>query len=431
LVDISNTRDAFSGLSGRCFYHNHNSELGGVVLSDDKPNTHDNAIGWGILLFVLFLIFILFWYFQGDNIKDAARWVRVAEMWLVTWFTTDDYLISWHGKEIPFVSVYEAANLTTKDELSSDAMSLISTAAMYPYRYIFTVILTLLGFWALLAGPKTQFRTTLGLDNLIKRQARIFPAISPFVTFNPSNQPPRPPGAPVPAELPSFSEALSPEEWVAYFEVPVPDGKVDADAAARAFAKQLGAPWRGPVHMKPYRQVLLAAFCLKSLRKRAEADDMLGRLAKCWSFEGGLKLDPVLLRDARRILNNRDMSGKILSKCNQHAYENTALLRALATAREEGGVMAPAQFVWMRGYDRTLWYPLNNLGRQAYHMEALGAMCHYKAEKGAQRPIPRPKMEDAVKAISDHMMSSNARPIPQLDYSKSKKRGIKKLKSGS
>jgi intracellular multiplication protein IcmP len=155
---------------------------------------------------------------------------------------------------------------------------------------------------------------------------------------------------------------------------------------------------------------------------------MLGRLAACWTFQKGFRVDSRLLNEARSILKNRDMSGKILSKCNQHAYENTAMLRALATAREEGGVLAPAQFVWMRGYDRALWYPLNNLGRQAYHMEALGAMCHYKAEKTTQRPIPRPKMEDAVKSISEYIASPNARPIPPLAYGKDGKRGVKKVK---
>lgn len=158
---------------------------------------------------------------------------------------------------------------------------------------------------------------------------------------------------------------------------------------------------------------------------------MVGRIAKCWTFEKGLQLskDSRLLKDARATLKNRDISGPTLRKVNQHAFQTTAMLRALATAREEGGVMAPAQFVWLRGYDRTLWYPLNNLGRQAFHMEAFGAMAHFKAEKMTQRPIPRPKVEAAIDSISEYMKSEKARPIPQLDYSRSKKRGIKKPKS--
>ena len=350
-------------------------------------------------------------------------------MWVASLVVDEEkYMISYNGHDVPLKIIYESAKATPKEELSSDAMGLISVAAMTPYKYLATAILLVLGFWALFYGPKSQFRRVLDLNHLIKQQSGAFTPIAPFVSFNPSTQPPRPPGAPVPAELPSFAEALGPEEWIAYYDVPVPDGKVDAEAAARAFSKQLGAPWKGPLHMKPYRQILLAAFCLKSLRKRTESDNMLGRLAACWTFQKGFRVDSRLLNEARSILKNRDMSGKILSKCNQHAYENTAMLRALATAREEGGVLAPAQFVWMRGYDRALWYPLNNLGRQAYHMEALGAICHYKAEKMTQRPIPRPKMEDAVKSISEYIASPNARPIPPLAYGKDGKRGVKKVK---
>ncbi|HBR69471.1 MAG TPA: type IV secretion system protein, partial [Rhodospirillaceae bacterium] len=136
--------------------------------------------------------------------------------------------------------------------------------------------------------------------------------------------------------------------------------------------------------------------------------------------------DRGLVREARAVLRNKDLAGKTLAKANQHAFETTALLRALATAREEGGVLAPAQFVWLRAHDRQLWYPLNNMGRQSFHMEALGAMSHYKAEKLTQRPIPVAKVKDAVDTIMGYMSSGRARPIPQLDYSASKKRGVKK-----
>ena len=56
-------------------------------------------------------------------------------------------------------------------------------------------------------------------------------------------------------------------------------------------------------------------------------------------------------------------------------------------------------------------------------------MAHFRVEKRAKRPIPKPKVDDAVKSITDYMETLDARPIPTLDYSASKdKRGIKKLK---
>ena len=155
---------------------------------------------------------------------------------------------------------------------------------------------------------------------------------------------------------------------------------------------------------------------------------MLGRLARCWTLKNGLSLskDPKLLKNAQAVLRNKDIAGPTLAQANRHAFETTALLRALQYAREEGGVLAPAHFVWLRAHDRTLWYPLNNMGRQSFHTEALGAMAHFKAEKLTQRPIPIPKLENALQTLQEYMSSGKARPIPQLDYSKSKKRGVKK-----
>jgi intracellular multiplication protein IcmP len=305
-------------------------------------------------------------------------------------------------------------------------MDVISTLAMAPLKLPLAIIIAVMGIWCMMYGPGTHNRRKMNLDGLIGHQAKVFPVIAPFVKFNPSTQPPRPPGAPVPAELPAFAEALAPEEWLAYHNIPVPDGKIDRQAAYMAFAKQLGPRWQGWEGLPAYKQILLASMCLRAARKRIPSDEMLGALAQCWSFDKGLVLDPKLVREARAILKNKDMSGPLLRKANQHAFQTTALIRALATAREEGGVMAPATFVWLRAHDRTLWYPLNNLGRQAFHMEAFGAMAHYKMEKMTQRPIPRPKVESAIDVLEEYMRSDKARPIPQLDYKGSKKRGIKK-----
>lgn len=418
-----------SSSASRVFYNCYCIIVGRVFVSENANTTYNGAIGWAILLAVLFCLLVLLWYFQADNIRNGIRWMRVGEMWVSSIFVGDDYIVTKDGTKIGTLGeIRKLAAEIPKHKLNSTIMDIIALAALWPMRYAFTILLLFLAFWGLYFGPKSHYRRTLDLNHLIKRQAPNFPIISPFVTFNPTNQPPRPPGSPVPAELPPFAEALGPEEWLAYFDIPAPDGKVDPNAAGRAFTQQLGKPWRGPMHLEPYRQVLLAAFCLKAARKRAEADEMLGQLATGWSNDRGLKIPPALLRKARKILKDRDLSGKTLSKCNQHAYENTAMIRGLLTAREEGGVLAPAQFLWLRAYDRVLWYPLNNLGRQAFHLEALGAMCHYKAEKLVQRPIPRPKVEDAIQSITDYMSSQNARPIPPLDYGKSKKRAIKKVR---
>lgn len=402
-------------------------------MSDGAEGGSDKILGWFAIICILLVLFWVFWYFYEFRVKDAVRWIRYFEMWLPSLLVSKDFVVEINGVEYNYLNIYnnQVAEIP-RENLTNEVMNIISNLAMAPFRIFFAIILGIMGFWTLLKGPGTQYRRKMGINELIKAQARNFPILTPFIKFNPSDMPVRPPGSPVPAELPLFSEALGPEEWIAFNGVPIPDGKIDEDFAARIFTKQLGAPWRGPMKLSPYRQVLLAAFCLKASRKRSDADDMLGKLAECWSAQGGLKLESSLLSKARKILKNKDLSGKVLSRCSQHAFQNTAMIRALQTAREEGGVLSPSQFLWLRGHDRTLWYPLNNLGRQAFHMEALGVMSHYKAEKRTSRPIPRPKVNDAVKSISDYMQSNIARPVPALDYSNAtKKRSVKKLKGSA
>ncbi len=398
-------------------------------MADQKANTgSENAVGWFILGCVFVALFALFWYYNEFKVKSAIRWVRWSEMWVWSLVLDEDYTVTYKGMPVHYDTWLDAIPLIPEKELNDETMAVIATLAMAPIKFPIALILGIIGLWCLQYGPGTNNRRKMNLDSLINAQAKNFPVIAPFVKFNPSKQPPRAPGAPVPAELPLFAEALGPEEWLAYHSIPIPDGNVDRQASYLAFAQQLGPRWAGWEKLPPHKQILLACFCLKASRKRKEADSMIGRIAECWSFEKGLSLnkDRKLLSDARAVLKNKELSSLVLRRANQHAFHSTAMLRALATAREEGGVLAPAQFVWLRAFDRTLWYPLNNLGRQAFHMEAFGAMAHYKIEKMTQRPIPRPKVEAAIDTIVTYMQSDRARPIPQLDYKGSKKRGVKK-----
>lgn len=402
-------------------------------MADKHSGSADAAIGLFLIGCVLAALMWLIWQFQEEQIQSAIRWLRHGQMWLASFFIDDDKALLWGAKETTFGAVMQAAETIPPGKITGEFLNKLSIHALNPYKWFIVAAMGLMALYLYYKGPEAENRTKFSTDTLIKRQSSNFPYITPFIEFNPSKMPPRPPGAPIPADMPLFAEALSPEEWLAINVIPVPDGKPEETATAKAFAQQLGPRWKGPMDLAPYKQIFLAACCLKAVRKRAEADEMLGRLAICWSHDKGLQLnrDSKLLPEARKILKDKKISSGTLGYCNQHAWQTTALIRALFYARSEGGVLSPAQFLWLRGHDRGLWYPLNNLGRKSFHTEALGAMCHYRAEKMAQRPIPRPKVDDAVKSIMEYMASDMSRPIPQIDYSKSKKRGIKKPKGSA
>ena len=136
-------------------------------------------------------------------------------------------------------------------------------------------------------------------------------------------------------------------------------------------------------------------------------------MAACWSADKGFRPTPQLKKVIRNTLRDPKVCRDLNRVSKKHAYVTTALLRALQRAREEGGVSAPAQFVWLRGFDRSLWYPLNNLGRRSYHAEAAGALAHYTNELIADQKIPSPRFEEVIKVFEKTLTGPDARRVPE------------------
>jgi intracellular multiplication protein IcmP len=251
---------------------------------------------------------------------------------------------------------------------------------------------------------------------LIKDLSSVFPVISPIIDFNPLKDNSRMPGRPVPSKLPPMAEALSPEEWVAYHGIPVHQGQMDTHYVRKAFAKQLKDRWQGIQNQPNHIKALFAAFALKNAKRREGSDQLLGEIAQCWSLDKGLDLSHGVRRKIKSILKDPNLGGAMAKVADNHGFTTTAMMKCLQNARQQGGVLAPATFVWLRAEDRTLWYPLNNLGRRSYHSEAAGAMAHFRSEKIAGRPIPTPKVKSAVEGLQNYL-NSTAIPIPERDYS--------------
>ena len=84
----------------------------------------------------------------------------------------------------------------------------------------------------------------------------------------------------------------------------------------------------------------------------------------------------------------------------------------LNTARKRNGVLAPAQFSWLKLVDRPLWYALQSLGFETEgtgrylhpnpRVEAVGARDHWAVERAADIPIPKPTFDRALIALRRH-----------------------------
>ncbi len=365
----------------------------------DKPK-HDTPMLFGLIVMTITLISIAFWMVLSVQISSGIRWFRVAQLKIASLFTDKfdvllQQLIALRPEEI---TPFYLARMTE----ASNGMLLQPLAGLM-------IAMAILCYFKRTKHPWVR---KFDVEKMIAEQATNFPVTDPVVKFNPLKANYRTPGSPVPSRLPLFAEALSPEEWVAFHSIPVTEGAIDTDAARRAFVRQLGGRWKGAEALPLHLRALFVAFSMKANGQRVESDYFLGRLAKYWQPGRGLKLPSDLRAEIKRKLADPKF-GRVTEKiAAQHAFVATAMLRCLQVAREQGGVLAPAQFVWLRAADRTLWYPLNNLGRGAVHTESAGAIAHFRAEKAADKPIPNPQVDAAIEGLKAYLHDNAVTVFP-------------------
>lgn len=396
-----------------------------------KQETSDYHIVFIALFLVLTLV--IFWHFFRGPILEGLRWLRLGELWIVGLFTHEQdacqqWLLQAHvGPPDLSVKMMKLANdcFGSADlmalppqargeyySLTGYSMGEIERRAAHYLRWLLVAGFVSVAVYVFYFSPRNKFRTTHTVETFIQTQAKMWPVISPVVDFNPIKSSARIPGDMMPEKLPLFAEAMSPEEWLSWHRIPVTNGIVDREASRRALILQLGPRWTGIEGQAPYIQALFAAFALKGGQKREESDEFLGKIALCWNHKTGFRISPEVAAETKKILADTKLGGVAAHEAMKHAYRTTALLGVLRWARAMGGVLAPAQFLWLRGTDRTLWYALNNLGRRSYHAEGAGAIAHYMAEIAAKKPLPIPRVDTAIVTLNQFLADPNKRPLP-------------------
>ena len=116
-----------------------------------------------------------------------------------------------------------------------------------------------------------------------------------------------------------------------------------------------------------------------------------------------------------RYINCKPMQA-ILSK---HAYVRTVLFSMFISARSLG-VLPPADMRWMRFYDRTLWYVLQNFGRQGAYAEGGAVHVHYLYEIKSGEPLVEPQLDKAISALEAALTAFKYRPADREAYRKGK-----------
>jgi intracellular multiplication protein IcmP len=284
----------------------------------------------------------------------------------------------------------------------------IGTAVRIPAACI---MLVLAGICMAFAAP-SRFKRAFDMDGLIAEQAKSFPATAAFLRRHLRLIEPE--KTPRPADY-----AQTPEEWIALHATRKNVGFVEDDAH-RALVAQLGPRWTGVEQAAPHVRALFVVFALHLAERREEAQKLLGEMSESLADPGEethagpeapLVLPPAMIAKADAMLASLafDIRSPAARITAAHAYTRPALMGLLNDSRLAAGVLAPAQFAWLKLIDRPLWYALHSLGFETEgfgrylhpnpRIEAAGARDHWAIERIAKRPVAIPDVERALEAV--------------------------------
>jgi len=267
------------------------------------------------------------------------------------------------------------------------------------YKYPVAIILGILGLIIFIKSPGNKFSQTFNMQNFREHEKTNWPQIIAASKVDLVK---------TPATEGPWASSLSPMEFAKQHKLldiivnPNPNpllgelgkvAKLREGAARQIFAAQLGYVWQGPDSLPVHTKALFAIFAAIANQDRDEAFALLRQ------YNTSLQYKDAPNYSGYEKLLEKHKNSKLIKKIeNRHSYVMTVMAALLELARTDG-VLACADFLWLKTVDRQLWYMLNNVGRRSAYPEVAGAVAHWRIEARMQRKLITPMVEEAVKSL--------------------------------
>jgi intracellular multiplication protein IcmP len=345
-----------------------------------------------IIALIAFVGFVI-WLTAGEQLKEAFLWLRRYQL-----IALDNIL-----SPLKILDVHETTEwirTATRNDLTlTNAKSLSELTGKY-YRYFYGVFLIGFAWRIFLKNPLARYKKKYTLKSLAQQEQKNWPQIQSVIRFDLINED---------LEQGPWAMAMTPMQFAKKYQLTTveyaPQGSLFAKTkgpefsvvlnrtrAERAFAAQLGRPWRGPAALPTHRRAIFAALIARGCRDSDKSKALVAHLASS-AASGKLNISGVDELIAKHFKNRQ-----VQEMCAMHAYELTMMISLMQFARQDG-VVASADFLWVKPIDRRLWLTLNNVGRQTPGAEVGGLYNHWYHECELKSPMSMPIVDGAVEAL--------------------------------
>ncbi|MFM2322458.1 MAG: component of Dot/Icm secretion system [Pseudomonadota bacterium] len=353
-----------------------------------QQQSGDNSLAPLWIVVCLFLFGWLIWAFFHTQIVAFLLQIKIFEARLIAFaLPTMASLVSsmkqLHPGEVAFTQL----------------LALSGQVGSY-LRYPIILLLLILAIIIYFSHINLQFKRFYTMKSLAEAERKNWPQISPVIPLDLVKQD---------IDKGPWAMALSPMQFAKKYQLLQEEKTVSAmtmaakishqvtvsikrEAAHHVFVLQCGEYWQGVEYLTPTTKALFAIFAARINQDRDGALKLLLQIAES-STSGRLNFSGV---DA--LLAKHQHNKLVHRVIHSHAYVLTVMASLLVLARKEG-VLATAEFLWLKPKDRLLWFMLNSVGRQTAFAEVSGPFAHWNVERIMGRRLMVPMVDEAVNGL--------------------------------
>ncbi len=351
----------------------------------------DNSTGilWGMA--GIFVVILAGWFLLHDPIVKGYFAIKRFEIQIVNLFVSS------------LTDLRLSLATVNPSTVSFNQLLAVGTQVGELIKYPIMGLILFLAVILYTTSSKLGFRKIHSMESLLEQERNNWPVINPVKGLDLVN---------TDIDEGPWAMFIPPMDFAKKYHLlkkelkPLAEGKLNKShkievsiikaKANQIFVRQLGQPFQSVEKMPIHYRALFASFAAKANADRDSSLELLHQIGLS-SAGGSTSLN---FKGADTLLQ-KHLGTKLVQKVlQQHGYELTLMATMLNLARIDG-VLASAQFLWLKPYDRRLWYVLNTVGRRTAPPEVAGVYAHWLAEKAIGRKLTVPMVEQATLALED------------------------------
>lgn len=355
----------------------------------------DNSLDFLWMIVIIVGALALTWFFGREYIVAFVLKIRLYEVYAIEFFLRAYAIIaSFLHLPMPHTTDLVTDLQIIRSKPTNMSLQQLVAISNDVGRYLmipFAVIIATFAVITYRANISSRFKHVYNMDSLRKSEYKIWPQVTPIMKVDLVKKD---------LDEGPWATSLTPMLFAKKHKLLVEhkeeNGKINVllneGSTYRVLSLQVGVFWRDIESFPPHIQALYAIFLARANQDRTNADNLLNQIAASASA------DHLDFKGVKELVKKHKNTKFAKFAERRHAYLLTVMATLLEVARTDG-VLATAEFLWLKPIDRPLWYMLNSVGRQTAFPEVAGAFAHWVAEKKVGRPLKVPMVDEAVKAL--------------------------------